>query len=224
VEPLRQLQSSVVIENLGFLLQGLKLTVGVSVVTMALGLVVGLLIALARGSRYRLIGALAYLYTELFRTLPLLALLFWIYSSLPILTGITFTSFVSAVLAFALTVSAHQAEIYRAGIMSIAPAQRQAALALGMSNAQVMRRIVLPQTAARILPVTGSLWISLFKDSSLASIIAVHELMFQGRVLAANLFRPIEILTTVAVIYVIALYPQAQLVNFLYRRFMPDGG
>ncbi len=224
MEPLRQLQSSVVIENLGFLLQGLKLTVGVSVVTMALGLVVGLLIALARGSRYRLIGALAYLYTELFRTLPLLALLFWIYSSLPILTGITFTSFVSAVLAFALTVSAHQAEIYRAGIMSIAPAQRQAALALGMSNAQVMRRIVLPQTAARILPVTGSLWISLFKDSSLASIIAVHELMFQGRVLAANLFRPIEILTTVAVIYVIALYPQAQLVNFLYRRFMPDGG
>jgi polar amino acid transport system permease protein len=224
VELLRQLQPSVAIENLGLLLQGLKLTVGVSVVTMALGLVVGLLIALARVSRYRLLGALAYLYTELFRTLPLLALLFWIYSSLPILTGITFTPFVSAVLAFALIVSAHQAEIYRAGITSIAPAQRQAALALGMSNAQVMRRIVLPQAAARILPVTGSLWISLFKDSSLASIIAVHELMFQGRVLAANLFRPIEILTTVAVIYVIALYPQAQLVNFLYRRFTPDGG
>jgi len=189
---------------------------------MALSLILGLLVTLGRLSHVRIINTLAYVYTETFRTLPLIVLLFWLYWSLPILTGIALPAFACAVLAFTLNVAAYQAEIYRAGIASISPAQHQAGLALGMTRSQVMRRIIMPQAVARILPVTGSLWIALFKDSSLASIIAVHDLMYQGRVLTVTLFRPIEILTTVALIYIVLLYPQAQVVNFLYRRYLPD--
>ena len=87
-----------------------------------------------------------------------------------------------------------------------------------------MRRVILPQAVARVIPITGSLWIALFKDSSLASVIALHDLMYQGRVLAVTLFRPLEILTAVAIIYVILLYPQARIVNHLYRRYLPDAG
>jgi len=214
----------VVSDNLGFLLEGLKLTVGVSVVTMMLGLIVGLAVALMRASRFRLIRTFAYLYTEIFRTLPLLVLLFWVHWSIPILVGIALTPFASAVLAFSLNVAAFQAENYRAGIASISAVQRQAGLALGMTGAQVMRRVILPQAVARVIPITGSLWIALFKDSSLASVIALHDLMYQGRVLAVTLFRPLEILTAVAIIYVILLYPQARIVNHLYRRYLPDAG
>jgi His/Glu/Gln/Arg/opine family amino acid ABC transporter permease subunit len=212
----------VALENLPFLLQGLKYTVLISVLSMAAGLVIGLFVAVGRLSRYRVVRYPAYVYTEVFRTLPLLVLLVWMHWTVPILTGVTVPAVTTAVVAFSLNLGAFAAENYRAGIMSISPGQREAAMALGMTPTQVMSRIILPQAVARVIPPMGSLWVSLFKDTSLVSIIAVPDLLYQGRVLSVNLYRPMEILTAVAVIYYLLTYPQSRLVNWLYRRYMPE--
>lgn len=213
---------SVIFENLGFLLQGLRFTFGISVLSMSIGLALGLLIAFARLSRIRILSRAAYVYTELFRSLPILVLLFWFHWAVPVITGVTFAAFTSVVVAFALNIGAFQAEAYRAGILSIPRAQRDAAIALGMTEGQAMTRVILPQAVPRIIPVTGSIWVSLFKDTSLAAIIAVPELMYQGRVIALTLFRPLEMLSTVALLYFVIVYPQARLVERLYRRLLPD--
>jgi len=121
--------------------------------------------------------------------------------------------------ALTLNVAAFIAEVYRAGITSIPVGQAQAALALGMTRSQLYRRVLLPQAVARVIPPLGSYWVSLFKDTSLLAVIGVAELMYQGRLVATDTYRPLEILTGVAIIYYVLAYPQALAVNFLYRRF-----
>lgn len=210
----------VVLENLPFLLQGIIVTVTVTVIAMASGLILGLLAALARLSGNRWVGRPAYLYVEFFRTTPLLVQIIWIYYCMPILFGVSLPDIVSASLALSLNVGAYLSEIYRAGITSIAKGQTEAALALGMTRYQVMRRIILPQAVTRMLPPIGNTWISLFKDSSLVSTIAVADLTYQGRVLAAYNYRPLEVLTTVAVLYFVLTYPQSLMVNWLHRKYL----
>lgn len=218
-----EFQPDAVTENLPFLLVGLKYTLLISGLSMAAGLVIGLFVTLGRLAPLRVLRWPSYLYTELFRTLPLLVLLIWMHWTVPILTGITVTAVTTAVIAFSLNLGAFTAENYRAGILSVNPGQRQAALALGMTSGQVMRRIILPQAVARVIPPMGSLWVGLFKDTSLVSVIAVPDLMYQGRILSTNLYRPMEILTAVAVIYFILTFPQARIVDYLYRKYLPEG-
>jgi polar amino acid transport system permease protein len=185
---------------------------------MAASLVVGLLVAFARLSPIAPLRAVAAAYSDFLRGTPLLVQILWIYYSLPILTGLVLSPFVSAAIALALNLSAFVSEIYRAGIQSIGRGQREAALALGMTNAQAMRRIILPQSIRRVLPPLGSIWVSLFKDTALVSVIAVPELMYRGKVLAIETYRPLEIYTAVAVIYFIVTYPQARGVDWLFSR------
>jgi len=208
----------VVVDNFPALMSGLVVTVALTAATMMVALVVGIVVALARLSSFWPFRAVAYIYTELFRTLPLLVLLWWFHWSLPILSGVSFPPFVTAIVVFSLNISAVQAEAYRAGMLSIAPSQRQAGLALGMRPWQVMRRVLLPQALIRIMPLTGTNWVSLFKDTALVSLIAVPELMYQGRAIATTTFRAVEVLTAVAVIYFVVVYPQARLVNHVYAR------
>ena len=124
--------------------------------------------------------------------------LLWVYYSIPILTGVAFSPFMSAAIALTLNLSAFVSEVYRAGIASIGRGQREAALALGMSNWQAMRRVILPQSIRRVLPPLGSIWVSLFKDTALVSVIAVPELMYRGKVLSIETYRPLEVYTAVA--------------------------
>ena len=208
----------VVVDNFPALMSGLVVTVALTAATMMVALVVGIVVALARLSSFWPFRAVAYIYTELFRTLPLLVLLWWFHWSLPILSGVSFPRFLTAIVVFSLNISAVQAEAYRAGMLSIAPSQRQAGLALGMRPWQVMRRVLLPQALIRIMPLTGTNWVSLFKDTALVSLIAVPELMYQGRAIATTTFRAVEVLTAVAVIYFVVVYPQARLVNHVYAR------
>lgn len=212
----------VVLEHLPFLLAGVKMTVAVSLLSMAIGLVLGLAVALARMSSVRLLAWPASLYIDLFRSTPLLVQLVWIFFALPILTGITLTPFVASVASLSLYVSAYLAEIYRAGILSIASGQRFAGLALGMTDLQVLWRVLLPQAVTRMLPPIGSQFITLFKDSALVSLISLQDLMWQGRSLAAFTLHTIEVLTGVAIIYMILTIPQAVLVNYLHKRYAPD--
>jgi polar amino acid transport system permease protein len=210
----------VVFENLPFLLQGIVVTVTVTVITMITGLILGLIAALARLSGNRWLGRPAYIYVEFFRTTPLLVQIIWVYYCMPILLGISFPDIISASIALSLNVGAYLSEIYRAGITSIARGQTEAALALGMTRAQALRRVILPQAVTRMLPPIGNTWISLFKDSSLVSTIAVADLTYQGRVLAAYNYRPLEVLTTVAVLYFVLTYPQSIAVNWLHRKYL----
>jgi polar amino acid transport system permease protein len=208
----------VVAEALDFLLGGLGLTVALSVLSMAASLILGLLVSLARLSPWPPLQGIAAAYTDFLRGTPLLVQLLWIYYSLPILTGLTFSPFTSAVIALTLNLSAFVSEVYRAGIQSIGRGQREAALALGMSNQQAMRRIILPQAVRRVLPPLGSIWVSLFKDTALVSVIAVPELMYRGKALSIQTYRPLEVFTAVALIYFFVTYPQARGVDWLFER------
>ena len=208
----------VVAESLDFLLGGLAWTVGLSLLSMAASLVLGLLVSFARLSPWRPVRAVASVYTDFLRGTPLLVQILWIYYSLPILTGVVFSPFVSAAIALTLNLSAFVSEIYRAGIQSIGRGQREAALALGMSQWQAMRRVILPQSIRRVIPPLGSIWVSLFKDTAIVSVIAVPELMYRGKVLSIETYRPLEIYTAVAIIYFLVTFPQARGVDWLFER------
>ena len=146
----------------------------------------------------------------------------WIYFAFPILTGIRVSPFVACTISLSLYASAYLAEIYRAGILSIASGQRHAGLALGMTPRQVMTRVVLPQAVTRMLPPMGSQFITLFKDSALVSLVTLQDLMWSAQSLAAFTLRTVEVLTVVAFIYMALTIPQAFIVNHLHRRFGVD--
>ena len=115
--------------------------------------------------------------------------------------------------------TAYNAETFRAGINSIRRGQVEAAMALGMSRTQALRRVIVPQALRRVLPVLASTWVSLFKDTSLVSVIAVSELAYVTMQIRSQTFRVLEMLTAMAAIYWLLGYPQAKLVDWIQRRF-----
>ena len=205
-------------DNLPLLLEGILTTLIASVASMAASLVLSLPLTLMRISGRWLSGA-AQLYIELFRNLPLLVLVLWIFTVLPLLTGLTLSPLLSGIVALTLNLTAFIAEIYRAGITSIGAGQSHAALALGMTRPQLYKRIILPQAIMRVLPALGSMWVSLFKDTAILSVIGVGELMYEGRMAATDTYRPLEVFTGVAIIYYLLAYPQSLGVNWLFDRF-----
>jgi polar amino acid transport system permease protein len=187
---------------------------------MAIAVPCGVVVAVLRLYAWKPVSALATVYVEFFRNLPLILVVYWAFYVLPILTGLEGLSpFATGLIALALNVTAYNAETFRAGINSIRRGQLEAAMALGMTRAQALRRIVLPQALRRILPVLASTWVSLFKDTSLVSVIAVTELAYVAMQIRAQTFRVLEMLTAMAVIYWLLGYPQAKLVDWMQRRF-----
>jgi polar amino acid transport system permease protein len=205
-----------------FLLDGVLLTIRVSLVAMLGGIAIGLVVALVRIARAPVLDAAAALYVDFFRSTPVLAQLIWIYYALPILTGRSLTAFVAGVIGLSLYAGSFLSEIFRAGILSVERGQTEAALALGMTRAQAMRRVILPQATVRMLPPIGSSLITLVKDSALLSIISVPELMRQSETLASLTFRRMEVLTVAAVIYFALTYPLSRGVDYLHRRFAAE--
>jgi polar amino acid transport system permease protein len=130
-----------------------------------------------------------------------------------------FSPIVTAIIALSLNVSAYNGETFRAGIVSIRKGQSEAALALGMSTWQAMREVILPQAVRRVMPVLASTWVSLFKDTSLVSVIAVGDLAYTSMRIRSQSFRVLEMLTAMAAIYWALGYPQAKLVDWLNRRY-----
>ena len=158
-------------------------------------------------------------FTEFFRNLPMILVIYWTFYILPrFLPNVDFPPLATGLVALALAVSAYNAETFRAGVNSIRKGQTEAALALGMSKWQVMRKVVLPQAIRRVLPVLASTWVSLFKDTSLVSVIAVADLAYTALEVRARTFRVLEMLTALAVIYWCLGYPQAKLVDWIYRK------
>jgi len=210
---------SVVWQHRDALGQATGMTVLLTVATMFIAVPCGIAVAVLRLYAWKPVGVLATAYVELFRNLPLILVVYWAFYVLPILTGLGLSPLATGVTALALNVTAYNAETFRAGINSIRRGQTEAAMALGMSRAQALRRVVVPQALRRILPVLASTWVSLFKDTSLVSVIAVSELAYVAMQIRAQSYRVLEMLTAMAVIYWLLGYPQAKLVDWMQRRF-----
>jgi polar amino acid transport system permease protein len=183
-----------------FLLQGAGIAVVLASVSLLVGSGIGLFLALAKLSRIRPLSTLAKSYIWLFRGTPLLMQLLFFYDLLP-RVGLVLGSFDTAVVAFSLNVGAYMAEIIRAGIESVGSGQRMAAKSLGMTYAQTMRRIVLPQAVKVIIPPTGNFFINLILSSSLASVIALSELLLRAQQIGSVTFRYAEVFGAAAVYY-----------------------
>jgi His/Glu/Gln/Arg/opine family amino acid ABC transporter permease subunit len=201
------------------LAQGVAVTVLLTVATMAIAVPGGIAIMLVRQSRIRAVSMLGTAFVEFFRNLPLILVIYWTFYVLPILVEIELSPFMTAIVALSLAISAYNAETFRAGVNSIRKGQTDAALALGMSRWQMMRKVVLPQATRRVLPVLASTWVSLFKDTSLVSVIAVGELAYAAMEIRAQTFRVLEMLTAMALIYWALGYPQAKLVDWIHRKY-----
>ena len=210
---------SVVGAHRGVLAAATGMTVLLTVTTMAIAVPCGIVVASVRLYGWAPLRAIATAYVELFRNLPLILVVYWAFYVLPIATDLGLSPFATGIAALALNVTAYNAETFRAGIGSIRRGQLEAAMALGMSRAQAVRRIVLPQAVRRILPVLASTWVSLFKDTSLVSVIAVTELAYVAMQIRAQTFRVLEMLTAMAAIYWLLGYPQAKLVDWIQRRY-----
>ncbi len=208
----------VVADNFPILLRGVWLTVELWAVALVLGLLLGLLISLGPVSGRRWLRIPAIGYVEVFRNTPVLVQLIWFYYAFPIVLGQQLSPVTAAILGLTLNTSAYCAEIFRAGIESIARGQWEAAKAIGMTRWQSLRRVVLPQVGKRMLPAFTNRAIELAKVTSLASVLAVHEVMYQGRLLSSTYYRPLEILTVVALVYFVLIYPGSWLSSRLERR------
>ena len=194
-------QFNVVWENIGWLLEGIRVTLIVTFGSLSSGLVFGLLLGMVRLSKRRWLSRLAQAYVELFRNTPALVQLIWVYYCLPILTGINLDAITSCTVALALYGTAYIAEIFRAGIKSIDIGQVEAAQSIGLTYMQAMWSVVLPQAVRRMIPPLVNESITLLKFSSLVSVLGVADLTYQAQVLSTVSFRPIEIFTAIAAIY-----------------------
>jgi polar amino acid transport system permease protein len=209
---------SPVLDNWRFLASGVMLTVLLSVAAMAGALSVGGAIGLARAYGPRWLTIPLTFYVDSMRAIPVLVVLVWTFFALPILTGITFPPFWAALVALTFHLAAYVSEIVRAGIGSIRPGQMRAALALGMSRIQAVRKIILPQAIVRMLPALGSVLSITIKDTAIASVIAVPELMRQSETIAGQSFRPLEVFTTAMLAFFLILFPVTRGVDAIYRR------
>ena len=208
----------VVVRNFPVLLRGVVVTLELWAIAFPLGMVLGFVISLGRVSGKPWLNTPAIAYVEVFRNTPVLVQLIWFYYAFPIVLGHQLGPFAAAILGLTLNTSAYCAEIFRGGIQSIATSQWEGARALGMTYSMAMRRVVLPQVGKRMLPAFTNRGIELAKVTSLASILTVHELMYQGRLLSSTYYRPLEILTVVALIYFVLIYPGSYLSARLERR------
>jgi len=209
---------SVIAEHWRFLGYGVLVTLALSIASGVTSLTAGFIVALLRLYGPRWLRPVVVLYIDSMRAIPVLVVLVWTFFALPIVAGVTLPPFWAALAGLTVHLAAYAAEIMRAGIESVRPGQTRAALALGMSRTAILRRIVLPQALVRMLPAFGSLLSVTIKDTAIASVIAVPELMRQSETLAGQSFQPIEVYTFAMLVYFVLLFPVTRGVDRVYRR------
>lgn len=199
------------------LFKGFLLTIFLSVLVIVAGTFLGLVFALLRRSSHPLIKWPIVAVNEILRDLPILVILIWLYYVLPI-TGIIISGFYAAFIGLSLSLAAFVSETFRAGIESIPKGQMESALALGYTKQQSMFRVVLPQAFKRMLPNLMGLYIHQIKNTALASVIAVDELLHSTNVIISATYRPLELYTTIAFIYLIIIMPLVGLSYYLEKK------
>jgi polar amino acid transport system permease protein len=218
-----EIDISPLLENWRFMLNAVGMTLLLSVLSIVLGVAIGIVCGVLRTYGGRILNTVIGLYVDLVRSIPVLAILVWTYFAFPLFIGHSLTPVTGGVLALGFHLGAYVTETIRAGLTSIRPGQMRAALALGMSRFQAIRTIILPQALIRMLPPLGSLIVIAVKDSAIASVIAVPELLRQSQVLAGKTFRPFEIYTAAMLVYFLICYPTARIIDRIYRRLAPLG-
>ena len=200
--------------NLKFLLSGLTTTIYISVISIIISMILGLIVAIPSLAKNKFLTYINIGYVEIVRAVPLLVLILWIYYGLPIMTGISFSPFVSGIIALAISESAFQAEIFRAGINSIKRAQWEAGSSLGLNFFKRLRLVILPQAIKNILPAIGNQFVYVLKMSSLVSIIGIGDLTRKANELVVTTYRPLEIYTFLILEYLILIL----IVSFFVRK------
>jgi polar amino acid transport system permease protein len=204
-------------EFLPILLQGVGLTIVVTLGSLILSTVLGLVWALLRVSGVRALAGVSAGLINLIRGIPIIVLLFYLYFVMPDF-GIALSALQAAIIGLGLAYSAYQAENFRAGIEAIDRGQIEAAQAIGMGWWLTMRRVILPQAVRIVLPPYGNIMIMLLKDSSQASTITVAELALQGKLIASSTFKNTSVFTLVALMYLTMSIPLILLVRHFEKK------
>jgi len=208
--------------NLKFLISGITITIYISVISIFLAMIIGLLITLPSLSKNKFLNYLNITYVEIIRAIPLLVFILWIYYGLPIISGISFSPFVSGIIALTISESAFQAEIFRAGINSIKKAQWEAGSSLGLTFFARLRLIILPQAIKNILPALGNQFVYVLKMSSLVSVIGIADLTRKANELVVTTYRPLEIYTFLILEYLILILFVSYLVRKLEKKLKKE--
>jgi His/Glu/Gln/Arg/opine family amino acid ABC transporter permease subunit len=207
-----------IIDSWPFLAKALRTTLLVSVLSTGLGFTIGVTVGILRTYGGRILDVLLGFYVDTMRAIPLLVVLVWAFFAFPLVVGYSIDAITAGVVGLGIHLGAYVAETVRAGLTSVRRNQMQAALALGMSRFQAIRTIILPQALIRMLPALGSLLIIAIKDSAIASVIAVPELLRQTQIVAGKTFRPFELYTAAMLVYFALCYPMARGIDRFYRR------
>ena len=210
---------NLVVQSFPLLLMGAGITIKITAMSVTVGIIIGLIMGVARLCRIKIFRLLAAIYVDFFRGTPLLVQIFLVYFALPLLTGQRSDPYVAAISACGLNSGAYVAEIFRSGMQSIDKGQMEAGRSLGLTWAQTMRYIVMPQAFKAIIPPLGNEFIAMMKDTSLVSVIGFEELTRRGQLIIARTYGSFEIWTAVAIIYLIMTLSISQLVAFLERRY-----
>jgi polar amino acid transport system permease protein len=202
--------------------KGVGVTLAYTVGTIIIGLLIGLIVGLGRLTKSKLLNIPLVAFIEAFRCTPLLVQIVWFYYALPVLLGIQIPATAAAVMTLSLYTAAFYAEIFRGGIVSIERGQWDAARALGLSPWAMMRKVILPQAVRRMVPPFVNQSITQLKNTSLVSTIAVPDLLYQGTLITADTYRPLEVYTVVALVYFAMLFPSTLLAQW-YERHLQKG-
>ena len=208
--------------NLKFLMSGYYFTLLLSFTSILISIAVGLLIALPGLSKNPWLRNFNRVYVEIVRSVPILVLILWVYYGLPPMTGLEINVFWAGVIALALSDSAFQAEIFRAGIQSIDRGQYEASHSISLSYKDTMRFVILPQAIRRILPALGNQLVYMLKMSSLVSVIGMQELTRKANELVVTEYRPLEIYTILVLEYLVLILVVSAGVRWLERRLKSD--
>jgi polar amino acid transport system permease protein len=200
------------------LLKGLIVTLELTLAANAIGLTFGFLLALLIMSRIAVVRLPAMLFVEFFRCTPAIVQIVWFFYCVPMLFDVFFDAMTMGILALGLNLTAFNAEAYRAAIQAVPREQVDAGIALGLNPFQRVLHIVLPTAFRASIPVLLTNGIGIFQQSALVAIVAIQDLMYQGKSLATETYRPIETFTVVALIYFAVSFPVSQIVGSLERR------
>lgn len=199
-------------------MSGLGWTIALAVCAIVCSVLIGLCVALLGLSRRPAARVVNRVYVEGMRSIPMLVMVLWVYYGLPIVTGIRLEVFMAGLIALALCDSAFEAEIFRGGIQSIDRGQTEAADSLGLSYADRMRYVILPQAIRRVLPPLGNQFVYMLKTSSLVSVIGLAELTRKANELVVTEYRPLEIYTFLILEYLVLILLASAAVRWLERR------
>lgn len=213
-----ELDFALIVRSFPLLLEGAFITVEITTISVGLGGLMGLIVCLMRIAGPAVLRIFARMYVDFLRGTPLLVQIFMIYFALPHLLGQRIDPFIAAIAACSLNSAAYIAEIFRSGIESIDKGQMEAGRSLGLSWAQTMRLIILPQAFKRIVPLLGNEFIAMLKDSSLVSVIGFEELTRRGQLIISRTYASFEIWLVVALLYLFLTFLISRLVAYMERR------